>query len=122
MSRKTPAHLQRGQAAEQQALTHLEQHGLKLYTRNYHCPHGEIDLIMRDQGQLVFVEVRFRQSSRFGSPAETVDTRKQAKLRATAEHFLQHHRGENRHGCRFDVVAISGDTQEAPLQWVKDAF
>ena len=81
---------------------------------------------MRDAKTLVFVEVRFRRSADYGGPAETVDRGKQGKLRASAEHYLQRHRGAAKQPCRFDVVALSGAPgQEATgmaaerLRWVK---
>ena len=72
---------------------------------------------MGDGTTLVFVEVRYRGSSRFGSPAETVDRHKQRRLAAAASHYLQAHPSVL--PCRFDVIAISGQDQ---IQWFKDAF
>lgn len=107
-----------GAQAEILACAHLEQAGLKLVTRNYRCPQGEIDLILHDGDVLVFVEVRYRNSSAFGSPAETVDSRKQARLRAAASHYLVKHAIDR--ACRFDVVAVSGSN--ARIEWLRDAF
>jgi Holliday junction resolvase-like predicted endonuclease len=59
------------------ACRYLEARGLILVTRNFRCACGELDLIMRDGEQLVFVEVRSRRHSRYGTPAESV-TRVQA--------------------------------------------
>jgi putative endonuclease len=72
---------------------------------------------MRDGACLVFVEVRFRRSSRFGSPAETVDYRKQRRLVAAAQHYLQ--ANPSVLPCRFDVVAIGGEDR---IEWFKNAF
>lgn len=107
-----------GAQAENLACAHLEGSGLKLITRNYRCPQGEIDLIMHDGEILVFVEVRYRNSNAFGSPAETVDRRKQERLRAAASHYLVKHAIDR--ACRFDVVAVSGG--EARIEWLRDAF
>lgn len=73
---------------------------------------------MNDGETLVFVEVRFRNSSAFGSPAETVDWRKQERLRAAASHYLMKHAIDR--ACRFDVVAVSG--RQARIEWLRDAF
>lgn len=106
-----------GAEAEALACRHLERAGLRVLSRNYRCPRGEIDLVMDDRGTRVFVEVRFRRSSRFGSPAESVDPHKQARLLAAARHYLLAHDEEP--PCRFDVVAITpGDT----VEWLRDAF
>jgi putative endonuclease len=121
MMRNPPPHLSRGHKAEDVACTHLQHQGLLLEARNYRSPYGEIDLIMRERDTLVFVEVRFRKSPDFGTPAETVDARKQAKLRATAEHYLQHTPRASKKACRFDIVAICGDGDDS-LSWHRNAF
>lgn len=72
---------------------------------------------MRDGACLVFVEVRYRGSARFGGPAETVDLRKQRRLAAAAGHYLQ--MNPSVLPCRFDVVAISGQDR---IEWFKNAF
>lgn len=72
---------------------------------------------MREGGTLVFVEVRYRGSSRYGTPAETVDGRKQRRLIAAAGHYLQ--ANPSVLPCRFDVVAISGQDR---IEWIKNAF
>ncbi|KPK49907.1 MAG: hypothetical protein AMS22_12950 [Thiotrichales bacterium SG8_50] len=122
MARKPAKHLQSGLKAEDQAQRYLARRGLKLLTRNYRSPYGEIDLIMRDRNVLVFVEVRYRRDARFGLAAETVDSRKQARLRATAEHYLINTKGACEHPCRFDVVALAGDPAKGSLNWYPDAF
>ena len=113
-------HLTTGKHAEEQARAHLEQRGLRLLERNYRCKQGEIDLIMRDGEALVFIEVRYRKSAAFGSAVETVTAQKQNRLLATARHYLQASRVTA--PCRFDVVGITGQTTEARIEWIKDAF
>lgn len=111
-----------GIAAESRAAAFLEQAGLSLVTRNYRSPFGEIDLIMRQDQTLVFVEVRFRGRSDYGTPAETVDGRKQSRLRATAEHYLQRDRRASKRPCRFDIVAVTASTDGDRLEWLRNAF
>lgn len=124
MAREAPAHLQQGKAAEDAALAYLGAQGLQIIARNYRAPLGEIDLVMTSaiDNALVFVEVRFRRNGHFGSAAESVDRRKQQKLVAAAEHFLQHHPAHSRRPCRFDVVSFSGDVSDSSLQWYPNAF
>jgi len=110
-----------GQQAEQLAKTYLLQHGLTLITQNYYCRRGEIDLIMQDGHSLIFVEVRYRKSSKFGSALESVDRRKQTKLIVTAEHYLQQNTSTFS-SCRFDVIAITTENNTPSITWVKDAF
>jgi len=111
-----------GNQAETAACNYLQRQGLKLVERNYLCKRGEIDLIMRDGKNTVFVEVRYRRSDRFGSSAESVDWRKQAKLLATAEHYLQQHPKAAQSACRFDVVALTTENTQQKIQWITDAF
>lgn len=114
---------QTGQQAEQAACQFLQSQGLSLVERNYFCPQGEIDLIMNDNNTLVFVEVRFRRNSHFGSGAETVDRRKQGKLLATAAHYLQKNPRAAKLACRFDVISVSASKHgEQQLDWIADAF
>ena len=102
-----------GRIAEDRALVYLEQQGLVCVTRNYACRYGEIDLVMSDGPQLVFVEVRMRKNSNFGGAAASVDTAKQRRLWRTAEHYLMRYRTPP--ACRFDLVAIDGGT----LDWIR---
>ena len=111
-----------GAAAESRAAKFLEQAGLRLVARNYRCLHGEIDLIMEHDQTVVFVEVRLRARDDFGTPAETVDQRKQSRLRATAEHYLQHDQRSSKRPCRFDIVAVSPSRGGDRLEWIRDAF
>lgn len=110
-----------GADAETMAITYLEEKGLVLLTRNYHCRRGEIDLIMRDGNFLVFVEVRYRKNNLFGSAAESVTRPKQQRLLTTASYYLQNEKCNADTACRFDVISISG--QHNPhIDWIKDAF
>jgi len=110
-----------GANAEEAARIYLEQQGLRLVERNYRCRQGEIDLIMQDGSTLAFVEVRYRKSSGFGSPAESVTAPKQRRIIATAAHYLQSKKERNMPPCRFDVLAIEGKEQQN-IDWIKDAF
>jgi len=114
-----------GQLAEHQALNFLQQQGLRLIARNYHCRLGEIDLIMEEQKTLVFIEVRYRKDSSFGSSAESVTPIKQQKIIRTAEHYLLHKVATQVPACRFDVVAIYpsvGEQSSLQFDWIKSAF
>ena len=114
---------ERGQAAEDAALAHLQHAGLTLVARNYRVARGpgarggEIDLILRDRdGTLVFVEVRQRRGSTHGGAAASVTTAKQRRLVLAARHYLLRFAAPP--PCRFDVLAIDGDN----LTWLQAAF
>ena len=111
---------ERGSEAESIALEYLKQQGLKLIDRNYRTRGGEIDLIMAQDDTVVFVEVRFRSASTYGSALESVDFRKQARITRCASHYLSTKRVSA--PVRFDVVAISPGLQKLDLHWIQDAF
>jgi putative endonuclease len=113
----------KGYHYENAALDYLKQHGLRLLTRNYRCKLGEIDLVMLDRAMVVFVEVRFRASVRHGKPHETVDARKQARVRKAAQYFLLCHPHLQKCDCRFDVLASWPDMKGQLQQlWLVGAF
>ena len=112
-----------GDAAEDRALAHLQRQGLQLLQRNYRLAGGprqragEADLILRaPDGTLVFVEVRARAAAGHGGAAASVQARKQQRIVRAAQHYLMSL--PVLPPCRFDVVAIDGDT----LAWLPGAF
>lgn len=108
-----------GDAAEDRALAHLLDAGLRLVARNYRTPGrggGEIDLVMRDGATLVFVEVRRRSRTDFGGAAASVGWAKQRRIVFAARHFLL--RLASPPPCRFDVVAV----EPQRVHWLKAAF
>ncbi|WP_196083081.1 YraN family protein [Enterobacter hormaechei] len=110
---------QTGDAWELKARRWLEGKGLRFVAANVRGRGGEIDLIMKDGQTIVFVEVRYRQSSRFGGAAASVTLAKQQKLLQTAHLWLARHNGSfNTVDCRFDVVAFTGNA----IDWLKNAF
>ncbi len=106
-----------GKKGEALAEAHLIDKGFQLLERCFRCRLGELDLVMQDGDTLVFVEVRTRHSSRFGSAAESIDQAKQKKLVRMAAFYLQGKRLQQV-PVRFDVVAITGDK----LEHIADAF
>ena len=106
-----------GDRAESLALEFLLSRGCTLVTRNFRSRFGEIDLIVRDGRTLVFVEVRKRGRSRFGTAADSIGATKQQKLIATAHFFLTRYRQPP--PCRFDAVLVDGESR---VDWMKDAF
>ena len=105
--------------AEQKAREHLQSKGLVLIEQNYSIHCGEIDLIMQDQEDIVFVEVRSRQYTHYGSALESINQRKINKLIKTAVYFLQSKKWLYKKNSRFDVVTIHAQSQ---LEWIKNAF
>ncbi|WP_233520519.1 YraN family protein [Flocculibacter collagenilyticus] len=110
----------KGDYYESLALNHLKKHGYRLIEANYNTRFGEIDLIVKNDDSLVFVEVRYRKNDHHGSAAESVTPSKQKKIIKTAQHFLTQFNLTDT-ACRFDVIAFSGDNSQ-PLQWHQNAF
>lgn len=110
-----------GDRAENLALNYLKQRKFKLEQRNFNCRYGEIDLIMWDQNYLVFVEVRYRSSTDYGGPLESIDNVKQAKLRRAAEFYLIQTKRTDC-ACRFDILCLKGSLNKPDYQWIANAF
>lgn len=112
----------KGDAFEKVARHYLQQQGLKFVAQNVNFKGGEIDLIMEDGVQLVFIEVRFRRSKQFGGAAASVAHTKQQRIILAAQLYLQKQFGNRPPSCRFDVVAIDGEENDSQLTWLKNAF
>ncbi|WOT05085.1 YraN family protein [Shewanella youngdeokensis] len=106
----------KGQAAEVAARQYLEQHGLKFVEQNARYRFGEIDLIMRDGNDWVFVEVKYRSHTQYGGAVNALSVAQTERLRKAANHYIQLNRIDAI--CRFDVIAAD----PAGIQWIRDAF
>jgi putative endonuclease len=110
-----------GAWGEDLALRYLTRRGYRLVERNYRKRRGEIDLIVRNEDSLVFVEVKLRRSTGFGDPLEAVTARKQAIIRSLAEQYI----ADNQPYfdiLRFDVVGILATQAGTRIEHIEDAF
>lgn len=111
-----------GRSAEIATAAELGRRGYRIITSNYRCRQGEIDLIAKDGEYLVFVEVRCKRTDTYGTPAESVTTRKQRRIIATAQHYIDSF-GMDNIPCRFDVVEVVSDGNKLCVREViQDAF
>lgn len=94
-----------GDLGERLAKAYLLERGYLIIASNYRCAAGEIDLIAQDDADLVFVEVRTRRGDAFGTPEESVTAKKQQRLIAAAETYLQDHDLDAAH-WRIDVIGV----------------
>ena len=94
-----------GNRGEAYAADYLAARRYAILERNWHCPRGELDLVTERDGQVIFVEVRTRQTDRLGTPEESITPAKRAKLIAAAQTYLDAHDQTDR-DWRIDVVAI----------------
>ncbi len=111
-----------GRQGEELAAAYLTAGGYTIIGRNFTSRYGEIDLICRDGDTLVFVEVKMRRSSRFGTAAEAISRPKQRRLVNAAQDYLQK-TGDSRSPVRFDVVTIEGGRGDSPaISLIKNAI
>jgi putative endonuclease len=110
-----------GKTGEDLAVAALERRGYAIIARRYRTKHGEIDIVAQDKETTVFVEVKARATSEFGTAAEAVTRRKQRQLAWMATEYLALNRLANI-PCRFDVVAIDGVGESAVVTVYPGAF
>lgn len=108
---------QQGASFEHQARLFLESKGLRFIAANQNFKCGELDLIMQENQTIVFVEVRQRSNSSFGSAVDSVDWRKQQKWLDAANLWLaQRNLSLDDADCRFDLIAFGKNAQD--IQWI----
>ena len=107
-----------GRSGEDAAVQYLEKIGYTILERNYRLRIGEVDIIARDKEYLVFLEVKTRRSTIFGSPFEAVDMRKQQQIVKVAAAYV---RGREI-PVRFDAVAVHLNGQHVRVEVLKNAF
>ncbi len=102
-----------GRLGEDAAARYLEGLGLSVLSRNFRVRRGEIDLIARDGPALVFVEVKTRRGTGYGTPAASVTPVKVRRLRRAALEYLDQHTGPASGELRFDLIAVEVDGRGA---------
>ena len=110
-----------GDWGEETALRYMRGLGFEVEARNYRTRRGEVDLVLRKGGDLVFVEVKLRRGTGYGHPLETVTERQRRRVRAAAEEWLQ----ENDppfETVRFDVIGILVRGEAREILHVENAF
>jgi putative endonuclease len=111
-----------GAYGERVAARHLQKLGLVVLDRNWRCPDGELDLVLRDGEDLVFCEVKTRRTEGFGPPAEAVTADKVRRLRRLAGLWLAR-AGVRPRAMRFDVVEVLPQRRGGPqVQHIRAAF
>ena len=117
---KDSTKIQTGKEGEKIAAAYLKKNGYRIIEKNYRCVLGEIDIIAREKGALVFVEVKTRKSAELGYPEQAVGINKQKKMSQLALWYLQKKNADT--GARFDVVAITISTSGNEIKLIKNAF
>ena len=101
--------------------------GLELLQRNFYSRFGEIDLVMKDENTIVFIEVKYRKNHHHGSGAEAVTFHKQNKISRTAAWYLVKNPNRAEQFCRFDIISIGPMSNEPKkkdqgIDWIQNAF
>lgn len=113
--------IETGKQGERIALAYLKKKGYRIVEQNYRCPIGEIDIVARDKGELVFVEVKTRKSCVLGYPEQAVGVKKQKKMSRLALWYLQDNK-INASPARFDIVAILMLPSGNEIRLIRNAF
>ncbi len=111
-----------GKASENLAEEYLTSKGYTIVQRNFSCRWGEIDLVCHFGKWLVFVEVRSRHGSKYGSPEESIDHRKISKIRKTAFEYLGSHQDTRSLKMRFDFIGIVYEDNDVRINHIEGAF
>jgi putative endonuclease len=111
-----------GILGEELAFQYLKKRGYKVLLRNYESPMGEIDLIAKEKGALVFIEVKTRSSDAMGLPSESVTAFKRHQILKSARYYIKRY-GIHDVPCRFDVVSVLVPKEgEVSLELIENAF
>lgn len=105
-----------GKNAEEKARRFLEVQGLRFIEANFRSRFGEIDLIFLEKDTLVFVEVRARSRTHYGSALESIGYTKRQKLLKTALYYQYQYKKDC--AMRFDAVAFDAGLEN--IQWVRN--
>jgi putative endonuclease len=114
--------LQLGQKGERLAAQFLQEQGYMILQQNFRCQYGEIDIIASKENRLIFVEVKTRSTTRFGTPGEAVTSRKQQQVSRAALSYLSNNNSGNQ-DLRFDVIEVFlPERAKAQIEHIPDAF
>ncbi|MGD8834807.1 MAG: YraN family protein [Desulfobacteraceae bacterium] len=110
-----------GLQGEELAAEHLKKNGYKIIERNFRTHAGEIDIIAKHKGQIVFTEVKTRKTNRYGHPKLAVTDHKQRKISMVALAYLKRHYTLET-SARFDVVTIQSSDDGPTIEIFPNAF
>jgi len=110
-----------GKVGEKAVVRYLKKKGIKILEQNFRCPVGEIDIIVKDKGTIVFVEVKTRRSLSYGSARLAITSKKQRKLSMAALYYLKTNRQMDQR-ARFDVVTVLSTGEKPWIDHIQNAF
>lgn len=110
-----------GKKGEYYATEYLRKQGYKIIERNFECRQGEIDIIAKEKEEYVFIEVKTRQSIKYGKPCEAVTEQKKKHIWKATNYYLYSHKLENKY-IRFDVIEIYKKQNKFYIHHIKQAI
>lgn len=110
-----------GQQGEDYAVKYLEQKGYQILGRNWHCAYGEIDIIARDQQELVFIEVKTRRQS-IEMGWEAITSKKRERMINSAHAYLNNQQIDDKVLWRIDVIVIHIYKDRVKIEHGEDAL
>lgn len=111
-----------GSHYEDIACEYMQKYGFRLLERNFRCRQGEIDIVGKHEGYLVFAEVKYRTDAVSGNAEEAVTYTKQKRICKTADYYRYLHKIGEDTPIRYDVIAIQGEKQKEEIHWYQNAF
>lgn len=108
-----------GRVGENKGVDFLEKIGYKILEKNFYARRGEVDIIAEHESDLVFIEVKFRQSNEYGMPQDAIKKYKQRRIVKSALEYIKSNRNSNQN-IRFDVLLIGPEPERIEL--IKSAF
>ncbi len=115
------SHKYLGKTGEKFAEEYLQKTGYKILEKNFRCKAGEIDLIVKKDGVVTFIEVKTRKSLSFGEPEESIDFLKIKKIRNSANYFISI-KNLNGFDYSFDVISIKLVSGKFKIKHIRNAF
>jgi putative endonuclease len=101
-----------GKWGEEKSAEYLAQHGCDIIARNVRTPYGEIDIVAKQQGNIIFIEVKTRTSNTMGLPEESITPRKRQHMISAAEHYATEHEIDH---WQIDVISVEGKPGSTPV-------
>jgi putative endonuclease len=115
-------HTTKGKHAENMARKWLSNQSWKSLYQNYYCRHGEIDLIMKKNNLIIFIEVKFRSNNNFGNALSAVTPSKIKKIKKTSLFFIFSHPHLVSFNFRYDIITFDKYIDDQHILWIKNAF
>ena len=110
-----------GKLGEEIAEKYLTQNNYKIIEKNFSCSFGEIDIIAKDEEEIVIIEVKTRTNNNFGEGIEAIDKYKQKHIINTAKFYIFQRHLES-YSIRFDAIQIIKDKTHIKIKHIKQIF